>query len=191
MGRPGALVRWFDRWNQRVLPEQQHRRWDLGPLPTATSYINLMYRTLQGQAADPTALQIYVQELQGGLPISLAAVQFVTTDEFRGIKIQEIYQVLGEQAAQDEITNYVQRWFLNGGLAGIGTSLLATSANVGRIEAGQVVMPDMAAAAELQQLLLAAYTQDPTGFVELYGDLIGNCSDTQGQIARILRCTTC
>lgn len=152
----------------------------LGPLPTATSYVNLMYRTLQGQAADPTALQIYVQELQGGLPISLAAVQFVTTDEFRGIKIQEIYQVLGEQATQDEIANYVQRWFLNGGLAGIGTSLLATSANVGRIEAGQVAMPDMAAAAELQQLLLAAYTQDPTGFVELYGDLIGNCSDTQG-----------
>ena len=69
-------------------------------------------------------------------------MQFVTTDEFRGIKIQEIYQVLGEQATQDEITNYVQRWFLNGGLAGIGASLLATSANVGRIEAGQVVMPD-------------------------------------------------
>ena len=30
-------------------------------------------------------------------------------------------------------------------------------------------MPDMAAGGRTQQPLLAAYTQDPTGFVELYG----------------------
>ncbi|WP_328362799.1 ParB/Srx family N-terminal domain-containing protein [Mycobacterium sp. NBC_00419] len=150
----------------------------LGPVPTATSYVNLLYRTLLGQAADPTALSAYVQELQAGLPIGLAALQFVTSDAYRQAKVQEIYSVLGETATTEEITKYVQNWFWNGGLAGIATSLLATSSNVGNIEGGQVVLPDMAAAAQLQQLLLAAYTETPEGFVKLYGTLVGDCSDT-------------
>lgn len=150
----------------------------LGPVPTATSYVNLLYRTLLGQAADPTALSAYVQELLAGLPIGLAALQVVTSDAYRQAKVQEIFGVLGETATQQEITKYVQNWFWNGGLAGIATSLLATSGNVGNIEGGQVVLPDMAAAAQLQQLLLAAYTETPEGFVKLYGTLVGDCSDT-------------
>ena len=150
----------------------------LGPVPTDTSYVNLLYRTLLGQAADPTALSAYVQELQAGLPIGLAALQFVTSDAYRQVKVQEIYSVLGQTATQQEITKYVQNWFWNGGLAGIATGLLATSSNVGNIEGGQVVLPDMAAAAQLQQLLLAAYTETPEGFVKLYGTLVGDCSDT-------------
>jgi hypothetical protein len=150
-----------------------------GPQPTNTSYVNLLYRTLLGEAADPTTLANYVHELQSGLPIGLAAMQFVTADAYRDVKVQEIYAVLGQEATAEEVSNLVQRWFWNGGQAGISTSLLATSENVAAIEAGQVVMPDMAAAAQLQQLLLAAYTQEPDGFVALYGDLIGNCSESQ------------
>jgi hypothetical protein len=143
-----------------------------GTQPSATTYVNLLYRTLLGQAADPTQTAIYVQKLQAGQPLGLAALNFVTADPYRGVKVGEIFGVLGQTATPAEISGYVRNWFFDGGLAGITTSLLATSANVARIEAGQVSLPDMAAVADLQKLLLAAYTDSPEGFTKLFNELL-------------------
>lgn len=199
---------------------------------SSTTYVNLLYRALLGQTADPVDAPIYVQQIDAGLPIGLAALQFVTSDAFRTAKLDEIYQVaLGrvptapkvpleptdpgaptanpvtepakyaEQLAaynayhnvylpayQAEVAAYpsavqaynaaytdkVNRWFLNGGIAGIATSTLATAANVTRIEAGQVTLPDPTAVSQLQQLLLTPFTGYPnslypneTGFTKL------------------------
>ncbi|WP_163807163.1 hypothetical protein [Mycolicibacterium anyangense] len=150
----------------------------LGPVPTSTSYVDLLYRTMAGTTPDATTLSTYVQRLQAGLPIGFVASDFVTSDAFRQAKIQEIYQVLGQTATEPEIAKYTQNWFWDGGLAGIATSLLTTSTNVANIENGAVPLPDMAVVAQLQQLLQAAYTANPDGFVKLYGTMVGNCSDT-------------
>ena len=150
-----------------------------GPTPTATSYVNLLYRTVLGEAADPTTAAIYVQKLQAGLPSGFIARDFVMSDAFRTVKVGEIYQVLGQTASSADIAGYVGNWFFDGGLAGIATGLLAGATNVSRIEAGQVTLPDTATAASLQTLLLAAYTDNADGFVKLYGEIVGDCSDTQ------------
>ena len=151
-----------------------------GPKPTADSYVNLLYRTLLGQPADPTAASIYVQALQAGQAAAVTALKFVTADPFRTVKVGEVYSVLGQTASAADIAGYVNNWFLDGGLDGIATTLLAGAANVSRIEAGQVALPDTATAAKLQTLLLSAYTDNADGFVKLYGSMVGNCSDTQG-----------
>lgn len=143
-----------------------------GTQPTDSTYVDLLYRTLLGQATDPVAGAVYLQRLQAGQPIGLAAVNFVTTDAFRTVKVGEVYQVLGQTPTQSDVDQYVRNWFLSGGLGGIATSLLATSTNIARIEGGQVVLPDMTAAAELQQLLQADYTDASTGFVKLFIDLL-------------------
>ncbi len=144
----------------------------LGPMPSATAYVDNLYRTLLGTTPDEAVAAAYVQQLQAGLPIGLAALQFVTSDVFRQAKVQEIYSVLGETATQAQINSAVQNWYWDGGLAGIATALLATSSNATRIEAGQVVLPDMTAVGQLQQLLLAAYTSDPDGFVKTLNSLL-------------------
>lgn len=143
-----------------------------GTQPTDSTYVDLLYRTLLGQATDPTAGAVYLQRLQAGQPIGLAALNFVTADAFRSVKVGEIYQVLGQTPTQSDVAQYVRNWFLQGGLAGIATSLLAASTNVARIEGGQVALPDIAAAAQLQQLLLTAYTDAPDGFVKLFNQLL-------------------
>jgi len=146
-----------------------------GVQPTATTFVNLLYRTLLGEPADPNVAPIYVQEVQGGLPTVLAALGFATSDPFREVKIQEIYDVvLGRDATADEVANYLDRWLFDGGLTGIATVLLASAANVARIEAGDVHLPDMAAAAQLEELLLAPYNQQDTGFVKLFNSLFGD-----------------
>lgn len=144
----------------------------LAPAPSATAYVDNLYRALLGTPPDPAVAAAYVQQLQAGLPIGLAALQFVTSDVFRQAKVQEIYAVLGETATQAQINSAVQNWYLDGGLAGIATALLATSSNTTRIEAGQIVLPNMTAVGQLKQLLLAAYTSDPDGFVKTLNSLL-------------------
>lgn len=144
----------------------------LAPAPSVTAYVDNLYRTLLGTPPDPAVAAAYVQQLQAGLPIGLAALQFVTSDVFRQAKVQEIYSVLGETATQAQINSAVRSWYLDGGLAGIATALLATSTNTTRIEAGQVELPDMVAVGQLKQLLLAAYTSDPDGFVKTLNSLL-------------------
>ena len=143
-----------------------------GAQPSAFSYVDNLYRALLGTPADAAVAAAYVQQLNSGLPIQMAAWQFVTADAFRQAKVREIYSVLGQTATQAQITASVQNWFLEGGLVGIATSLLATSANVTRIETGQVALPDMVAAAQLQEILLAAYTSDDDGFVKTLNRLL-------------------
>ena len=143
-----------------------------GAQPSAFSYVDNLYRSLLGTPADPAVAAAYIQQLNSGLPISMAALQFVTTDTFRAAKVQEIYSVLGQSATQAQVESAVQNWFLDGGLAGIATSLLATSANVTRIETGQVALPDTVAAAQLQEILLAAYTSTEEGFVKTLNRLL-------------------
>lgn len=149
-----------------------------GTQPSATTYVDLLYRSLLGQTTPPNSGQPLVTRIQAGLPISWAASQFVNADAYRTVKVAEVYQVLEQQASQQAIAEYVKNWIWSGGQAGISMSLLATAANVQRIEAGLVTMRDVAAAAVLQQLLLAPYIDGPTGFNARYKELIGDCSDT-------------
>jgi hypothetical protein len=142
-----------------------------GTQPSATTYVDLLYRSLLGEATGPSAAPL-VQQVQGGLPISWAASQFVNTDAYRTVKVSEVYQVLGQAASAADIAGYVNNWLLAGGQGGISRSLLATSANVQRIEAGLVDTPDVAAAADLQKLLLSYYTDKPEGFTKLFNQLL-------------------
>lgn len=158
-----------------------------GTRPSANTYVNLLYRTLLGQATDPISAAIYVQRLQAGQPVGLIAREFVTTDVYRAVKVAEIFQVLGQTASSTEISGYVRNWLFEGGLAGIATSLLATSTNVQRIEGGQVTLPDMDAVADLQTLLLADYTDNPDGFVKLFNQLLS--LDVNNPIGETNPCT--
>ncbi|MCB0934140.1 MAG: hypothetical protein KDB71_19940 [Mycobacterium sp.] len=146
---------------------------NFGTQPSATTYVNLLYRSLLGEAAGSSAAPL-VQRIQGGLPISWAATQFVRTDAYRTVKVGEIYQVLGQTASAADIADYVNKWLWSGGQSGISMSLLATTTNMQRIEAGLVAeeMPDVAAAAELQQLLLSYYTDSQDGFTKLFNRLL-------------------
>jgi hypothetical protein len=203
---------------------------------SSTTYVNLLYRAFLGQTADPVEAPIYVQQIDAGMPIGLTALQFVTSDAFRTVKLDEIYQVAlgrvptapkvpleptdpGEptadpvtdpvtyaeqllayeayrdvylpayqaevaaypsevQAYNQAFTDRVNNWFLNGGIAGIATSELATQANVTRIETGQVTLPDPTAVADLEMLLLTPFTGYPntlsteTGFTKLLQRLL-------------------
>ncbi|MGV0992933.1 MAG: hypothetical protein ACOYB7_11830 [Mycobacterium sp.] len=144
-----------------------------GPTPTADSYVNLLYRTMLGEPADPTAASIYVQSLQAGQGTGLTAAQFVTADPFRGVKIGEIYSVLGQTASAADIAGDLRNWFLDGGLAGIATGLLSGATNVKNIEAGQVALPaNLAAAGKLQTLLLSPYNETADGFYAQFGTLL-------------------
>lgn len=142
-----------------------------GTQPSATTYVKLLYRSLLGQAVGPAADPL-IQQVQGGLPIARAANQFVRTDAYRAVKVGEVYSVLGQAAAPTDIAAFVDNWVWSGGQAGISMSLLATAANIQRIEAGLVTLPDMAAAADLQKLLLAAYTDSADGFTKLFNEML-------------------
>lgn len=82
--------------------------------------------------------------------------------------------MLGQTASAADIADYVNKWLWSGGQSGISMSLLATTTNMQRIEAGLVAeeMPDVAAAAELQQLLLSYYTDSQDGFTKLFNRLL-------------------
>ncbi len=149
-----------------------------GVVASATTFVQLMYRSMVGQAADASDLQAYVPQLQAGLPTGLVAVGFVTSDEFRSAKIQEVYQVVyGRTPTDAELSSALKNWFLDGGVSGISTVELASAANVDRIENGDVTLPDMVAVAQLQQILLAAYTETPEGFVNLVNTLLNVSKD--------------
>lgn len=142
-----------------------------GTQTSATTYVDLLYRTLLGQAAGPEADPL-IQQVQGGFPIARAANQFVRTNAYRTVKVGEVYSVLGQEPSPTDIAEYADRWLWSGGQAGISMSLLATAANVQRIEAGLVPTPNVTAAAQLQQLLLAAYNDSPEGFTKLFNQLL-------------------
>ncbi|MEI7543516.1 MAG: hypothetical protein WCJ53_01735 [Mycobacteriaceae bacterium] len=160
-----------------------------GPKPSATTYVNLLYRSMLGQPADANAASIYVQKLQAGQGTWLTAVQFVTADPFRTVKVGEIYQVLGQTASTADIAGYLDDWFRDGGLAGIATTLLAGATNVSRIEAGQVTLPaNLASAGKLQTLLLSPYTETADGFYAQFGTLLS--LDPANPISKTNKCTT-
>lgn len=142
-----------------------------GTQASAKTYVSLLYRTLLGQAVGAQADPL-IQQVQGGLPIARAANQFVRTDAYRAVKVGEVYSVLGQAASPTDIAAYVDNWAWSGGQAGITMSLLATAANIQRIEAGLVALPDMAAAADLQKLLLSAYTDSADGFTKLFNEML-------------------
>ena len=145
-----------------------------GPSPSAVSFVDLLYRTLVGATPDPVLAPAYVQQVQAGLPTGLVSLQFVTTESFRQVKVLETFQVLGLSPTPEVVADYVDRWFLYGGLAGISTLLLASGENAVRIEQGLVELPDMVAAAQLQQLLLAPYSDGTDGFYALFNQFFNN-----------------
>jgi len=145
-----------------------------GPSPSAVSFVDLLYRTLVGATPDPVLAPAYVQQVQTGLPTGLVSLQFVTTESFRQVKVLETFQVLGLSPTPEVVADYVDRWFLYGGLAGISTLLLASGENAFRIEQGLVELPDLVAAAQLQQLLLAPYSDGEDGFYGLFNQFFNN-----------------
>ena len=145
-----------------------------GAAPSAQTFVNLLYRGLQGATPDPVAGPVYVQRAQSGWSTGLIARQFATTDPFRQVKVLETFQVLGLSPTPDVVDAYVQNWFWNGGLAGISTQLLAGGENAVRIQQGLVELPDMEAAAQLQALLLAPYNDGPDGFNALFNQFFNN-----------------
>ena len=135
-----------------------------GTKPSATTFVDLMYRSLLGQhcadkgapgsCSDPNAAAGYTAQLLNGTPTALVASQFVTTDTFRQVKVNEIFTVAGLTGSNP--APYVDNWFLNGGLAGIATEILTSPASVAVLRAG-VELPDMATANLLQQIMLSDY----------------------------------
>ena len=160
-----------------------------GPAPSAVSFVDLLFRTLVGATPDPVLAPDYIQQVQAGLPTGLVSVQFVTTEAFREVKVLETFQVMGLSPTPEVVADYVDRWFLYGGLAGISTLLLASGENAFRIEQGLVELPDLVAAAQLQQLLLAPYSDGPDGFYALFNQFFNNpdknvnCKKTPDQCA--------
>lgn len=128
-----------------------------GIMPSATTFVNLLYRSLLGRTADPVDAPIYIQQVQAGIPDRLTAVQFVTDNAFREVKIGEIYSVLGLDLNASQISEDLRNWYWKGGLAGIATVLLASAENIDGIEATGAPLPDMVSAAQLQELLLTPY----------------------------------
>lgn len=157
-----------------------------GAVPNAQSFVNLLYRGLEGTTPDPVAGPVYVQQAQAGRPTGLIARQYVTTQPFRQVKVLETFTVLGLSPTPEVVNGYVQNWFWNGGLAGISTQLLASGENAVRIQQGLVELPDMEAAAQLQALLLAPYNDNPDGFNALFNQFFDNptadvnCKKTPG-----------
>lgn len=125
-----------------------------GTQPSATTFVDLLYRSLVGKPADPSAAPIYVQQLRDGIPAGLVAAQFVTSDIFRQVKVNEVFTVAGLVGADS--APYVYNWFLSGGLAGIATEILTSPASVANLSKG-VALPDMTTAAKLQSILLENY----------------------------------
>jgi hypothetical protein len=136
---------------------------------TADSYVQLLYRSILGEPTDAAQAAIYVQRLQSGQPTQMVAVQFIKAAAFRSVKVQEIIQVvLGRDATADEVAFYVNNWINDGGLAGTAKKILNSTENVERMTTGGVTLPDMVAVHQLQQILIASYTEDPDGFVNLF-----------------------
>jgi hypothetical protein len=136
---------------------------------TADSYVQLLYRSILGEPTDAAQAAIYVQRLQSGQPTQMVAVQFIKATAFRSVKVQEIIQVvLGRGATADEVAFYVNNWINDGGLAGTAKKILNSAENTERMTTGGVTLPDMVAVHQLQQILIASYTEDPDGFVNLF-----------------------
>ncbi|WP_319435602.1 hypothetical protein [Mycobacterium sp. RTGN5] len=136
---------------------------------TADSYVQLLYRSILGTPTDAAQAAIYVQRLQSGQPTQMVAVQFIKAAAFRSVKVQEIVQVvLGRDATADEVAYYVNNWIKDGGLAGTAKKILNSTENTERMTTDGVPLPDMVAVHQLQQILIAAYNEDPDGFVNLF-----------------------
>jgi hypothetical protein len=149
---------------------------------TADSYVQLLYRSILGEPTDAAQAAIYVQRLQSGQPIQLVAWQFVKANTFRAVKVQEIVQVaLGRPATDAEIAYFVDNWIRNGGLAGTATKILNSTENIERMTTDGVPLPDMVVVHQLQQILMAAYDEDPDGFVNLFNTYLKTDPVTGGQ----------
>ncbi|OAN36417.1 DUF4214 domain-containing protein [Mycolicibacterium iranicum] len=141
---------------------------------TADSFVNLLYRSVLGQAADPDEADVYVQQLQAGWSTRWVASRFLASDPYREVKIQESYSiVLGRSATAAEVDAYLDSWFFRGGQAGIAKSLLYSDENIARVlSTAGIPLPDLVAVTQLKQLLMAPYTEDEDGFVRLFNTLI-------------------
>lgn len=149
-----------------------------GRQPSATTYVNLLYRSMLGTVADSAAAG-YVFQVEAGVPTELVSLGFALSEPYRAVKVNEIFNVvLDVSPTPDVLNSYLQNWFLLGGLAGIATLALASGQNVTRIESGQVALPDMVAVSQMQQLLLAPYNAQLNGFVDKFNNLLGNPSQT-------------
>ena len=157
-----------------------------GTTPSATTYVDLLYRAMLGQATG-SAAEPLIRQVEDGLPIARVANQFVRSDAYRSVKVGEVYSVIGQQGSPTDVAGYVRNWLMAGGQAGISMSLLATAENVSRIEAGLVTLPNMAAVADLQRLLLASYTDAADGFTKLFNQLLS--LDPNNPISKDNPCT--
>lgn len=158
---------------------------------SAETYVSLLYRNLLGDVAQLSGVgQSYVNQIQAGLPIGLAAMEFVTSSAFRSAKIGEIFNVLGMTPATSTVQAYVNNWILSGGLSGIATSLLAGAGNIGAIQTTPVTLPDATALQQYTDILLAPYDESPTGFVRLFQTYLKTDPATGQPCAEERNCNT-
>ena len=136
---------------------------------TADTYVQLLYRSVLGEPTDAAQAAIYVQRLQSGRPTQMVAMQFIKADTFRAVKVQEIVQVVwaGRPPTPKSRTTSTTG-SANGGLAGTAKKILNSTENIERMTTDGVPLPDMVAVHQLQQILMAAYDEDPDGFVNLF-----------------------
>ncbi len=162
-----------------------------GTPPSASTFVSLLYRNLLGDIRQLDGVgQSYVTRIQAGLPIGLAALEFVTDPTFRTAKVNEIYNVLGVTPSAAVVQNYVDNWLLSGGYNGIATTLLAGADNISRIATTPVSLPDCNGAAQYTEILLAPYNESDTGFVKLFERYLNTDPVTGGPCATVKSCNT-
>ena len=160
-----------------------------GTPPSASTFVSLLYRNLLGDIRQLDGVgQSYVTRIQAGLPIGLAAMEFVTDPTFRTAKVKEIYNVLGVTPSAAVVQNYVDNWFRSGGYNGIATTLLAGADNISRIATTSVSLPDATALAQYTEILLAPYNESDTGFVKLFERYLNTDPVTGGPCATVKSC---
>ena len=155
-----------------------------GTRPSATTFVSLMYRTLTGESADGNTAASYVHELQNGLPTGVVALQFVTSDAFRQIKVNQVYAVLGLTPTSAQVSSYVRNWFWNGGLDGVAGQLITSEPNVAQL-AGVTLPANLEWATVLQNLLLTStsYTDFANSLKALLGTEQNPCTATANSCA--------
>ena len=150
-----------------------------------TAFVRALYLDLLGRQADPSGLAAYVSQLDSGMTFQTVAGEFTATTEYRELKVREVYQVVLNRApGSGELTGRTSSWSALGGLEGVTVSVLSGPENLARIaQTGGIPLPDLTAAHELGRILQAPYSEQSTGFVELYNSLLGTrkAHDSKGK----------
>lgn len=138
------------------------------------SFVRSLYLDVFGREADAAGLARWTSRLDVGAmrPAGVAAA-FVGSNAFRQDKVRELYQVVLERAPTDaELNGAVASWGRYGGLKGVSLNVLGGAENVARLRRGEIPTPDWATADQLRRIQQSPYSEESTGFVKLFNDLL-------------------